>query len=196
MPNFDGGHYFLTVLAPVKPGAEPDPVTGASRSHRHLLMQALSLMPLSEITEASKVGKGATNSPFARTTCTHLARFVVIDAPAFNGRESGDYAARQAPRRPFKPVDKLTAQPVDRLSSPYLLFAADFDADRGDDADTGATIRMRSGDSMAGRADRGVPALHRLRRQPRRQRASFATSSAASSRRPCRSTTTGPSRRL
>ena len=32
MPNFDGGHYFLTVLAPVKPGTEPDPVTGASRS--------------------------------------------------------------------------------------------------------------------------------------------------------------------
>ena len=97
-------------------------------------MQALSLMPLSEITEASQV-EGTTNSPFARTTCTHLARFVVIDAPAFNGRESGDTLLAKLRFGPFKPLDKLTAQPVDRISSSFLLFAADLDADSGDDAE-------------------------------------------------------------
>jgi hypothetical protein len=133
MPNFDGGHYFLTVLAPIKPGADYDPKSHASRSHRHMLMQALSLMPLSEITGASKVVDTPV-SPFARTTCTHLARFVVIDGAAFNGRESGDSLLAKLPFWPFKEGDKLTAQPVDQLTTPYLLFVADFDASNGYDA--------------------------------------------------------------
>ena len=43
MPDFDGGHYFLTMLAPVRTGNMVDPVTGAVRSHRHLLRQALKM---------------------------------------------------------------------------------------------------------------------------------------------------------
>ena len=134
MPNFDGGHYFLTVLAPIRTEPEYDPKSGAIRSHRRMLMQALALMPLSEITDASKEGKGRATSPFARTTCTHLARFVVIDGPAYNGRESGDSLLGKIPVWPFKAGDPLTAQPVDQLTAPYLLFVADFDGTDGTDA--------------------------------------------------------------
>jgi hypothetical protein len=133
MPNFDGGHYFLTMLAPIREDAAYDPVTGGTRSHRHLLMQALSLMPLSAVT-AHATDVAATASPFARTDCTHLARFVVIDDPAFNGRESGDSLLNKIPFWPFRTGDPLVAQPVDRLGVSYLLFAADFDARDGSEA--------------------------------------------------------------
>jgi hypothetical protein len=133
MPNFDGGHYFLTVLAPIREDAEYDPATKGVRSHRHLLMQALATMPLSEITDHS-ADVATPASPFARTDCTHLARFVVIDDPAYNGRQSGDSLLGKIPFWPFSGGDKLVAQPVDRLGASYLLFAADFDAPDGSEA--------------------------------------------------------------
>ena len=125
MPNFDGGHYFLTVLAPVMVGAS----AGAdSFSHRQRLLEALARMPTAEVTTSSR-GEGG-NSPFARNTATHLARFVLIDGPAFNGRLSGDTLIGK-----LAGVDPLAQQEADRLSTPFLLFAADFDAADGSDAE-------------------------------------------------------------
>ena len=40
MPNLDGGHYFLTVLAPIRTDTMIDPIIGRSRSHRHLLRRS------------------------------------------------------------------------------------------------------------------------------------------------------------
>src|SRR5208282_416775 len=64
-----------------------------------------------------------------RSTRTHFARFVVLDDVPYNGRAGGDSIIALAERK-----DPLTAQPVDELASPYLIFAADFDADSGDDS--------------------------------------------------------------
>jgi hypothetical protein len=125
MPNLDGGHYFLTMLAPVRIGNKVDPETGASRSHPHLLRQALALLPAGCQTAASPADAPA--SPFARNTLNHLARFVVIDGPAYNGRESGDTLAGV-----LRSTDPLVAQPVDVLTTPFLLFAADVDAQQLD----------------------------------------------------------------
>lgn len=121
MPDLDGGHYFLTVLAPVRTDNSVDPVTKASRSHRHLLSQTLALLPTGRQTAASPTA--AKPSPLARNTLNHLARFVIIDGPAYNGRESGNTLVGMV-----RGVDPLVAQPVDVLSSPFLLFAADIDA--------------------------------------------------------------------
>lgn len=125
MPNFDGGHYFLTVLAPVRTDFIQDKIPGRSRSHRAQLAQKLALIPTGKQTAASP--DNAWPSPFTRNTLNHLARFVIIDGPAFNGRNSGDslVAAIQG-------IDPLVPQPVDRFDRPYLLFAADIDAQYGD----------------------------------------------------------------
>jgi hypothetical protein len=121
MPNLDGGHYFLTVLAPVRVDTMIDPEIGRSRSHRQMLAQKLALMATGKQTAESPVD--AWPSPFSRNTQNHLARFVIINGPAFNGRVSGDALASTA-----RSISPLAPQPVDRLGTPFLLFAADIDA--------------------------------------------------------------------
>jgi hypothetical protein len=126
MPNLDGGHYFLTVLAPIRTGVMTDPVVGRTRSHRQLLAQKLALIPTGRQTAASP--PDAWPSPLARNTLNHLARFVIIDGPAFNGRVSGDTILDL-----LRKTNPLTPQPVDQLSTPYLVFAADLDGQTGAD---------------------------------------------------------------
>jgi hypothetical protein len=126
MPNYDAGHYFLTVLAPVK--AESILVGDQSHSHKHLIKDALALLPNSELTSAALKIKPA-GSPFARTTRTHFARFAVLDDVVFNGRVSGDSLVDQ-----IRDINPLTPRSVDTLTTPFLIFCADFDADSGGDS--------------------------------------------------------------
>jgi hypothetical protein len=125
MPNCDGGHYFLTVLAPVRIDTVPDKIPGRSRSHPSTLAQKLALLPTGPQTAVSP--PGAMISPFARNRLNHTARFAIIDSPNFNGRLSGNTLVSLLTK-----VDPLKAQPVDELTGPYLLFAADVDARDGD----------------------------------------------------------------
>ncbi|MEP6564470.1 MAG: hypothetical protein ABJB10_04985 [Mesorhizobium sp.] len=121
MPNLDGGHYFLTVLAPIRVDTMIDPEIGRSRSHRQLLAQKLALMATGRQTAESP--PDAWLSPFSRNTRNHFARFVIINGAAFNGRISGDALIATA-----RGINPLAPQPVDRLGTPFLLFAADIDA--------------------------------------------------------------------
>lgn len=121
MPNLDGGHYFLTVLAPVRTDRLDDRIPGRSRSHRSQLAQKLALLAAGRQTAASPAD--AWPSPFAANRLNHFVRMVIIDAPPFNGRNAGDTLLDQLQGR--LPLDP---QPVDRLTTPFLLFAADFDA--------------------------------------------------------------------
>ncbi len=127
MPNLDGGHYFLTVLAPIRVDLIVDKIPGRSRSHRHQLAQKLALLATGRQTAASP--PDAWPSPFAANTLNHLARFVIIGGPPYNGRLSGDTLLGVV-----RNINPLTPQPVDRLSVPYLLFAADIDAAGDGDA--------------------------------------------------------------
>jgi len=135
MPNFDGGHYFLTVLIPVLTDTVQDPrSTSTATSHAHALREALVALPTALQTLATEhIGL---NSPFARDGRTHFARFAVIDDAAYNGRDKRD-PIRVALLGP----DPVTADPVDHLPHPYLLFAADFDAASGDAAELNAYLR-------------------------------------------------------
>lgn len=125
MPNFDGGHYFLTVLAPINGDAVPIG-DGRYRSHVNLLRETLTRLPTAQQNRVTR--DAALNSPFARNRLNHLARFVVIDDVVFNGRRSSDaLIGRLTGDNPVVP------QPVDRLRCSYLLFGADIDAGSGDD---------------------------------------------------------------
>jgi len=125
MPNFDGGRYYLTALIPVRTDAVEDPWNAdCVTSHVHALREALTSMPTalqSPATEAIGI-----NSPFARDSRTHFARFAVLDNVAFNGRVPTDAIANAL--RPAKPT------PQDALPCPYLIYVTDFDAEDGTDA--------------------------------------------------------------
>ena len=91
----------------------------------HALRKRLDLLP----TAAETPARGGGQSPFAQNTRNHFARFVIIDDVAYNGRDwaqcdFGDAAAAN---------DLTAAQPQDHLTCPFLLFAADFDAESGAD---------------------------------------------------------------
>ncbi|NKC32865.1 hypothetical protein [Falsiroseomonas selenitidurans] len=129
MPNFDGGHYFLTALIPVRQDLCADPRTDATvTSHLHELRAALAALPTALQTPATEaIGL---NSPFARSDRTHFARFAVLDDVAFNGRGQRDPIAVSL--RLAKPPSE--ADPVDRLPCSFLILVVDFDAPDGSDA--------------------------------------------------------------
>jgi hypothetical protein len=122
MPTFDGGHYFLTVLVPIRtdPVKDGDAVT----SPVHALRKRLDMMA----TAAQTPTCGGGQSPFARNTRNHFARLVIIDDVAYNARDPRSVILVAA-----SGDDLTTAQPQDHLTCPFLLFAADFDAKSGAD---------------------------------------------------------------
>lgn len=120
MPTYDGGHYFLTVLVPIR--TRPMKDEEAATSPVHALRKRLNMLPPAAQTPPS----GGRQSPFARSTRTHFARLVIIDDVAYEGRLGRDALAGRLVG------EKLTvAQPQDHLKCPFLLFAADFDAKSG-----------------------------------------------------------------
>ncbi len=121
MPNFDGGHYFYTGLAPIARQPAPRPGDGAMTAPSAIVRSALASLP----NFSAAPGAGRT-SPFARCIRTHFARFAVIEDVAYGGRDPTD--AIQAAAKGRSP---LVHQPVDHLSCPWLLFEADFDAADG-----------------------------------------------------------------
>jgi hypothetical protein len=122
MPTFDGGHYFLTVLVPIRTGPERDDDTATSPVHA--LRKRLSVFP----SAAQVQGGGGEPSPFARSTRTHFARFVIVDDVAYNGRDGRDVILVT-----LAGEDLTAAQRQDHLSCPFLLLSVDFDAESGAD---------------------------------------------------------------
>jgi hypothetical protein len=119
MPNLDGGHYFLTVLAPID-NRRPVVHDGIRSSPVHRVREALETLPTALQSPATE--QIGLNSPFSRNTRTHFARFAVLDDVFYNGRDPVDsIVSAVAGPNPIQP------QPVDALACPYLLFVADFD---------------------------------------------------------------------
>jgi hypothetical protein len=124
MPTFDGGHYFLTAVVPIR----TDPVKDglAVTSPVHALRKRLSLMPTAAETPAC----GGGQSPFARNKRNHFARFVIIDDVAYTGR-----MGRNTLWGLIRGGDLAVAQPQDHLKCPFLVFVVDIDAKSGADAE-------------------------------------------------------------
>jgi len=128
MPNSDGGHYFLTLLAPVKLG-EVRNHDGTITTHSHVLREELANLPTAQQSQVT-IDTGLI-SPFARCRRTHFLRMAVIDQPMFNGRDPSDPLVNAVKRR-----NVLVHQPFDVLSRPWLMLATDFDL-RPQEADQG-----------------------------------------------------------
>ena len=128
MPSFDGGHYFLTVMIPVRMDTVEDAMAGGqATSHLHALREVLAALPTALQTPATE--KIGVNSPFARDARTHFTRIFVVDDVAFNGRGARDpikVALAGPPPAQFDPVDQLCGA--------WLIYIADFDAADGNAA--------------------------------------------------------------
>ena len=127
MPTFDGGHCFLTALFSIN-SADVVDHNGQKCSHAQLVREALSVLPTAHQSPATD--RAPCNSPFARCTKTHFARFLVLDDVIFNGRMPQDALAVT-----IMGEDPLVPKPRDRLPGPYLFFVADFDAPQGMDTE-------------------------------------------------------------
>jgi hypothetical protein len=147
MPNFDGGHYFLTAFLPVK--AEPaQDLRGHTwvSSHVHILREKLASLPTALQTWAAE--QTAVNSPFARDSRTHFARLFVLDDVAFHGRVHQDAIVTALKgalggilKRRIAGSDPTQPYPVDHLPHPWLIFVCDFDAKNGDDSELESYLR-------------------------------------------------------
>ena len=127
MPNFDGGRYFLTVLAPIR--TDPIPVAnGGELSCEQVLRTELASLPTA-LQSPLSIQTGI-NSPFARNNRTHFARFSVLSDLPYNGREPTDAILGS-----IKGVNPIIPQKIDHLSCPFLLFALDFDVRDGTDCE-------------------------------------------------------------
>lgn len=125
MPSFDGGHYFLTALIPVRMDEVEDSMaTGQVTSHLHALREVLAALPTALQTPVTE--KIGVNAPFARCARTHFTRLVVLDDVAFNGRNARDPIKVALAGPPPSQFD-----PVDRLDGAWLIYIADFDAADG-----------------------------------------------------------------
>ncbi|HXW71692.1 MAG TPA: hypothetical protein VEK34_09655 [Methylocella sp.] len=124
MPTFDGGHYFLTVLAPIK--KEPIAIGATFTSPVNVLRERLASLPV--IGQRPSIGRR--QSPFARNTRNHFVRFAIIDDVAYNGREEINVLLML-----LKNIDPTVAQPQDHLNCSFLLFLVEFDAANGTDTE-------------------------------------------------------------
>jgi len=137
MPNFDGGHFFLSSLIPIREGlASSHDDTGNSLSHIHTVREILAILPTqipkgdSQLNRSQGGGAGkqveSYSPPFSRDLRTHFCRMVVIDDLVFVGRQHQD-AIVTAIRR----INPVISGSVDHLPQAYLAFIADFDAPDG-----------------------------------------------------------------
>jgi hypothetical protein len=132
MPTFDGGHYFLTALIPVREDLYVDHARGSRvLSHVHALREMLAALPaqnplptLGGLVRSPDVPE----APFSRDGRTHFARLVVVDDVAYNGRVHED-AIRTAITR----NNPVVPQHVDHLPFSFLAFLVDFDAENSSD---------------------------------------------------------------
>lgn len=133
MPNFDTGHYFLTLLVPIKNGTMIDD-QGQKLSHADRIRALLALLPTALQSPATE--KIGLNSPFARNLQTHFCRMFVLDNMVYNGRTQTNGIVGRVEN-----IDLLTPGHVDTLSTPYLAIGIDFDAvmDVGDPLPTELT---------------------------------------------------------
>ncbi len=139
MPTIDGGHIFLTLLAPVKTGERE--WNGQTMPHVHVLREELSNLPTAAQSPVSIETR--IDSPFACCTRTHFVRLFVIDQPMFNGRDPMNPLKAAATginplagKAAKQGADPLIHQPFDVLSRSWLVLSADIDR-RPDQPDDG-----------------------------------------------------------
>lgn len=126
MADYDAGHYFLTVAAPVDRNGTVT-VNGNRRSRIDHLRDTLASLPTARQDEFSS--ETALNSPFSRVPGTHFARFFVLDDVRYNGRRKSNPILNLI----FN-VQMTVAERIDHLPHAFLVMTIDFDAMDGSKA--------------------------------------------------------------
>lgn len=126
MPDFDGGHYFLSSLIPIRLDLTPQPGSGSVTSHTQAIQEILSILPRENSCSNDPSGDLGNDSPFSRNQHTHFCRMVVIDRLPFVGRQHQD-ALITAIRK----TNPVIPGPVDCLPNNFLALIVDFDAADG-----------------------------------------------------------------
>ena len=139
MPNFDGGHYFLTALLPIGRARRRSTDDG-TRSPAHLVREALSVLPKARQTPSSdETGhehglnipvRAKPSHPF-RALRGHRRRH--LQRPRVRERAPGGGGPR--PARPDGFTARATSSP-----RPTSCSSADFDAASGDDSELRAYL--------------------------------------------------------
>lgn len=120
MANYDAGHYFLTMMAPIDRNGFVE-IDGQRRSLIDHVRDLLITLPVAQQDKFS-AGSGL-QSPFARVPGTHFAHFFVIDDVVYNGRRPSSAVLDLL----FN-VNMTENEAVDHLPHAYLVLALDFDA--------------------------------------------------------------------
>jgi hypothetical protein len=143
MPNFDGGHYFLSALIPICEGSiysriPEEYVTSPDRgkyvtSHVHCLREVLASIPSENprfiANHNANTISDQHNAPFSRDLNTHFSRFAIVDDVAYVGKQHKD--AILATIQGKNPVIPET---IDQLPFSYLAWIAEFDTEDGSDS--------------------------------------------------------------
>lgn len=121
MASIDGGHYYLTVLAPIR-RRWVEGLHKQTTAPMILLRERLATLPTAQQTPGTTASGFISN--FSKSSMTHFARFAVIDRLGFNG-----YVA---PDPVFSTLGlQKSFEHREELKRPYLLFGAEFDAPSG-----------------------------------------------------------------
>lgn len=126
MSNYDAGHYFLTVLAPIRQG-HPTGTGHADSSHVTALRLDLRALPTAR--QDGATFDAAQDSPFSRVPGVHFARFFILDQLLYNGRRPTN-----AVYNLLMNVDLVEAERVDRFQNAWLVMTIDMDAPDGSEA--------------------------------------------------------------
>lgn len=126
MANYDAGHYFLTMMAPINRHGYVE-VDGVRRSLIDHVRDLLITLPTAQQDRFSAAS--GLQSPFARVPGTHFAHFFVIDDVIYNGRRPSSAVLDLL----FN-VQLTINEKVDHLPHAYLVLALDFDAMDGSPA--------------------------------------------------------------
>lgn len=126
MANYDAGHYFLTVMAPLDRDGYVE-IGGERRSVVNHVREILLTLPTSQQDYVSE--QSHLMSPFARVPGTHFAHIFIVDDVHYNGRRPSNPVLDL-----LKNVNLTIPERVDHLPDAYLVMALDFDAPDGSDA--------------------------------------------------------------
>ena len=123
MSNYDAGHYFLTVLAPIR---QQNP---ANNDVSHIVQLRLDLRALPTARQDAATRHAAEDSPFARVPGIHFARFFILDQLIYNGRRPTNAVLNL-----LRQVDLVRPERVDQFQNAWLVMTLDMDAPDGSPA--------------------------------------------------------------
>lgn len=123
MSNYDAGHYFLTMFAPIRLGHN------AANTNSHIAQLRIELRWLPTAHQDRVTRDAPECSAFATVPGVHFARFFVLDQLVYNGRKPTNAVYNLLAGR-----NLVEAEQVDQFEHAWLVMTLDMDAPDGSEA--------------------------------------------------------------